>query len=264
MRLVAAALLVAACGCKKQKAADAPPPPADARIADAAPVEEDDAGPAGSLTIHVDWKDAPAEVRASKGRTPCDDPRPPFARVHTLHGVADAVVWIDAPAAAATAPPPALVTLRRCAFDPQVQLARDVLRVRLLDDKAAIADVAWSDALADAKAKPTTIAHLALPVVGHTVEVPLGGGPTPTDHPWLLTVTSDATKDPAYVVVAPHAWVAVTDETGAASFADVPPGEHRVHAWLRPLAGQSARVAEGTITVTTTAAADLHLSIAPP
>jgi hypothetical protein len=70
-------------------------------------------------------------------------------------------------------------------------------------------------------------------------------------------VSSKAAADPAWVVVGA---AAITDETGAATIADVPPGSHTVTAWLHPGAGAAAKVVTGTVDVKPGAVADLTLS----
>lgn len=262
-RLIAVALLaLIACGNKSKSRHDAgakdaaPRPPGDA-----AP-SPDDAAAGDGLTIRVEWKNAPSSVRSSPGRNPCGNPLPPFATVHTLHGVADVAVWLDDPAVHGTAgqvlPRGAMhrgatVTVDTCGAAPAVQVAAvgDELRVRSLAEKRTAVEVAWIEAIG-VEAPETVVARIDLPVVGHTAAMPLEKG-------GIVAVGGEA-----YVVVVPHRMAAVTDATGAATLIGVPPGEHTVRAWLRGAAGEPARLAEGKVTVRAGEAATVTLSLAPP
>jgi hypothetical protein len=197
---------------------------------------------AADVTVRVEWKQATAAQRTSPGRDPCGNARPEHARVHTLHGVADAIVWLDV--GAGKAPPAraaATVSLRTCALAPAAQVASRAdapLIVRGLDERRAAVEVAWAERVAPPE---TVIARAELVVVGASFEVAL--------KPWLAMVTTDASSDPAYVVVPPHPYVAVTDDTGAAALAQVPPGTYAVHAWLRGGDGEAPRAVDGEVTV---------------
>lgn len=268
--------VVAACGAKDQRSGEGRRDGGDAAIGvapggdagePAAPVTPpgtlapyllaptDDAG---AVVVKVVWKDAPVEVRASPGRDRCKAPRDPYAAVHTLHGVGDVVVWLDG-ITSGKAPPaqvPVTIARRGCRLDPVVQIAPRVdadLQVGNFDETAAEVTVTWADAL-EVATPAVTVARFNLPVVGHSVAMPLG-------RPWLIAVTSDAGTDPAYLVVPPHPYVALTDDTGAARLSEVPPGTYPVRAWLRGLAGQPARLAEGTVTVEATVEAEVTLSL---
>ncbi len=212
----------------------------------------------GAINVRVEWKDAPVAVRRSPGRDPCGAPRPPFAEVHTLHGVRDVVVWIDG-IARGKAPPaeaPAQLSLRACRLVPAVQIAARAdasLQLRSYDDRRVAATLAWVEAPG---AEPVTVAHAELPVVGHEIAAAL--------RPWAVRVTSDASgaDAAAWVIVPPHPYVALTDEAGAAVLADVPAGTYTVRGWLRPGTGQAAREASGEVTIAAGGTVDVTLSIA--
>jgi hypothetical protein len=212
-----------------------------------------DGGTGGRVKVKVEWKDAPAEMRASPGRDDCGEARPGYARVHTLHGVADVVVWIEGESGGG-ASEPATVTVRGCHLEPAVQIGEGELRVTSLVEGRVAVEVATSDAIGEAEAK-TPGARFELPVVGHTTAVPLTAPVT--------AVTTGVSEDAAYVVSpgVPHA--AVTDETGAATLDGVSAGEHPVVAWLHGGAGQAARVVRGTVTVKVGEAVEVVLSLVP-
>jgi hypothetical protein len=250
-RLIAlAALALLACGKKPSPRHDAGPRDATPRPADAAPAPTDGA-PGDALTIRVEWKDAPSTVRTSPGRDPCGDPLPPFATVHTLHGVADVAVWLD-DLTMVHSTVVRNVIVDTCGARPAVQVAAvgDELRVKSLSEKRTEVAVRWVEAIGT-EAAETVVARIDLPVVGHAAAMPLEKG-------GVVEIGE------AHVVVVPHRFAAVTDATGAAVIAGVPPGEHTVRAWLRGAAGEPARLAEGKVTVKAGEAAAVTLSLAPP
>jgi hypothetical protein len=130
----------------------------------------------------------------------------------------------------------------------QVAAVGAELRLSLLDDGPAAADVRFSDAMD--RTPDTTVARLVLPVVGHTVAFTL-------DRPGLVAIVSEAAGDPAYVVVTPHAHAAVTDEAGAAVFTGVPAGPHAVSGW-RP-----GGLLSGTVDVPDKGDVEVTLPVAP-
>ena len=260
-RLIAFALVaLLACGTKSPSRKDAGALDAAPRSLDAAPAPSD-ATPGDALTIRVEWKDAPSAVRTSPGRDPCGDPLPPFATVHTLHGVADVAVWVDGPSVHGTAgqvsPRGAMhrgatVIVDTCGAAPAVQVAAvgDELRVKGLSEKRTQVAVRWIEAIG-AEVPETVVARIDLPVVGHTVAMPLDKG-------GVVEVGG------AFVVVVPGRFAAVTDATGAAVIAGLPPGKHTVRAWLRGAAGEKARLAEAEVTVKDGEASSVTLSLASP
>jgi hypothetical protein len=252
-RLILLVLALAACGKKADSRKEEVPLDAAPRPLDAAPLPIDGA-PGDALTIRVEWKDAPSTVRTSPGLDPCGDPLPPFATVHTLHGVAGVAVWLDGAVGAAdkTAPSVHVVTVGPCAVQPAVQVAAvgDELRVKSLSEKRTQVDVRWVGEIG-AKVPETVVARIDLPVVGHAAAMPL-------EKEGVVKVGD------AYVVVLPQRHAAVTDATGAAVIAGVPPGEHTVRAWLRGAAGEPARLAEGKVTVKAGEGTSVTVPLAPP
>lgn len=144
------------------------------------------------------------------------------------------------------------MTVDTCGAEPAVQVAAvgDELRVKSLSEKRAQVAVQWTEEIGTAEPE-RVVARIDLPVVGHTAAMPLEKG-------GVVAIEG------AYVVVVPHRFAAVTDATGAAVIAGVPPGEHTVRAWLRGAAGEKARLAEGKVTVEDGEAATVTLSLAPP
>lgn len=196
----------------------------------------------GALEVSVTWDDAPARLRRSPGRNACGASRPAPVQVHTLGGVAGAVVYVRRRAdssAPASAPDeqsaqPALLALRQCRGWPRVVLlARPGDAVALVNDderrhEVSIERVAAGPAIEpgkDAGSGPT--ATIALPVVGSRAEL---RWPAPGIY---RVATADA--DAAFVIVPDDARAGVTTLLGSVRFDDVPIGSYDVMAWHPPV-----------------------------
>lgn len=216
----------------------------------------------GRISVTVVWPTASAEMRTSPGYTPCHTPRPARAQVGTLHGVAGAFVVVADVAADAAARNTASVrrlTLRGCAIDPAATTTGAALEVQTQDTAHAIVvertGKPWLED--DVTLAPVELARARLPVLGHTVRIPL-------DEPGAIRVIADgAADDAAWVLAAPHAHAGVTDEVGALGLADVPAGAHTLVAWLPPRAGHPAQRATGAVTVVADEVAEVKLTFSP-
>lgn len=222
------------------------------------------AGPPGpaTVTIKVHWPDAPASARASPGYTPCHTPRPPRARVHTLHGVAGAMVVLEGGPAGAAAAPPARdlrLTVRDCALEPVAALARPGAAVEVQSQDGAHVIVVehlgqpWQGG--DGAPRAERLARAHLPVVGHTAAVTV-------DAPGAIRISADR-ADVAWVLVAPHAHAGISDEIGAVALGEVPPGRYRAIAWLPPAAGQPAVGGSAEVVVAGGGAVEAIVTLAP-
>lgn len=235
---------------------------------------------AGALQITVTWADAPPGLRRSPGRNACGGERPAPVRVHTLGGVAGAVVLVrprdagtpardpdpdGAPAGPAEMPP--VLAVGECRLEPRVALLaqESALLAQLAvvsDDEdrheiriAQVAAGVGPDAPAgDSAAR----ASIALPVVGSRADVRLPA-------PGVYHVTGDAAGrvsgrarrrgpgaaiEPAFVVVAPDGRAAVSGPSGQARFDELPPGSYDIIAWHPPVrAGGPPVTQQQTVTV---------------
>ena len=215
----------------------------------------------GAVAITVTWPTASAALRRSPGRTACGGERAPRARIATLHGVADALVVLELDAG--KAPPiaaPVRVSVRDCGVTPAMTIAPGLgaaLEIQSADAEAtAVVATGLGPAWADA-ATAVAIARAHLPVLGHTVAVPL-------DAPGAIAVALDGALDDAAVVIAPpHPYAAITDDVGVARFDGVPAGTHPVRAWLPARGGHPAMTATGSITVAADGDAALTLTFTP-
>jgi hypothetical protein len=207
----------------------------------------------GVIAVKVLWPTATAAVRASGGRNGCGVPRRPAAVVHTLHGVADVIVLVEGIAEPALAAPVELV-VAGCQVSPRVAVAAGgALIIASADERRHVATVArvGDPAQLGTAAEDAPVLAAALPVVGHAIAATV---PTPS-----VVQVSVADGDPAWLVAAPHRFAAVTDGTGAARFADVPPGKHPVIAW----APAANLVVKGEVAVVAGRTAELVLTLAP-
>jgi hypothetical protein len=200
----------------------------------------------GDLLVRVEWKDVPASVRGSPGRTPCNTPRAPAVAPTTTWGIPDVFVFVDG---APGKPGEARVVLAECALAPRVahgatlivESAADRPMTVTLSKQGAIAD---PTKLADGDPRP-----IQLPIAGHQASVALDAGA-------LYTLAID--KETAWVAAGA---AAVTDAAGAILVEDLPAGTRQVTAWLPPRSGQPARIAKGEIEIKPGAQADLTLEL---
>jgi hypothetical protein len=211
----------------------------------------DAAATGGGVEVRVEWKGAAAAVRTSPGRNPCRVARRGRARVHTLWGVAGAVVILDAPGAP-TKSAPVMLTVTDCEVTPSVAVAPDApTTIRIYDAdqrrhvvliEPVVAFEQLAEAPVEAAGKDAVRAVLAW--AGAEVEVAAPGAGA------IGVATEDTPEDVAWVVVAPPTGrVGITDDTGAVGFDAVPVGTHAVTAWLPPAAGEKAKLVNGTVTI---------------
>jgi hypothetical protein len=152
--------------------------------------------------------------------------------------------------------------VRDCAVDPVALAASHAggaLEIQTQDTAHAITVVRagkpWLED--DLKVAPVTLASAQLPVMGHTVTVPL-------DEPGAYRVSADgADEDAAWVLVPPHAYAGITDDRGELSMRAVPPGTYALVAWLPPAAGMPEERAVANITVKPGTDADVTLAFGP-
>lgn len=234
----------------------------------------------GALEVSVTWDDAPARLRQSPGRNACGASRSAPVQVHTLGGVAGAVVDLrphaDAPAPAgaraeqpaagapAEQPAPALLAVQQCRAWPRVVLlARPGEAVSLVNDderrheieierlSAGLA-VAPAPNAPDARPAPnarpasdaeraTTI--IALPVVGSSAELRWPA-------PGIYRVAA-ADVEAAFVIVPDGVRAGVTTALGGVRFDDIPIGSYDVMAWHPPVDDSGAPITwQAIVTVT--------------
>jgi hypothetical protein len=244
------ALAVIGCGNKTTPKAVRDDARKDAQVADAVVLHVDPSGK-GDVQIRVEWKDVPVVARASPGRSPCGTARAASVAPTTTWGIGDVFVAIDVPAAAK--PSAHRVVLGDCALSPRVAVSSGTLAIA--SAMQAPARVTWQRAgqlplgapLAEDKAR-----DVYLPIAGHEVEVAVDAG---------AIYRLAAGDESAWVIASDHPFLAITETGGSVTLRDVPAGTHAVTAWLPPRAGQPARLAKGTVTVTNGALADVTLDI---
>jgi hypothetical protein len=199
----------------------------------------------GTLLVRVEWKRAPTAVRASPGRNACNAARRPRARVHTLWGVADAIVIVEGQTASTAEPP--VVTVADCMPSPPLSIAGAAFRIYNGESRRHELVVGAPIALDDLAKAPSTIPddarRAALAWLGTEIDVAIDPSTA------IGIATRDERADIAWVVSTPHR-AAVTDDAGEALFPDLPPGKHAIRAWFPPAAGQPGKLARGEATVT--------------
>ena len=215
------------------------------------------------LEVHVEWASAPPAMRTRPGVTACGTPRAPRVQVHTLGGVAGALVVVDIDAGRAldAAAPTPDVVVAGCAIGPrlvvQPRVPADVVvrsndlrrQVVTLREVGASTGAGLGALALDDGAGPS----VTLPWAGAAVQRALAG---PTV---LRAALVGAEGDAAWVVATGTPYAGVTDETGVVRLGDAPAGTFAVTAWLPPAAGQAARLARGMVSVVAGAPATLTL-----
>ncbi len=189
----------------------------------------------GVIRFNGEWPESES-MRATHDLHVCDE-RTEFPVVGDNDGVGDALVWLvgvehgpeDESARRVS------LVLDGCVLSPRVQRApvgatllvssQDNMDVRL-----RFADVAAADDAQAPGADAASVTPRALVVLGDAgALVPVS---TVLNAPGLVAVTDD--KHPwvsAWIAVAPHPFVAVSDGAGRFAFDGVPPGSYTLVAW---------------------------------
>jgi hypothetical protein len=217
------------------------------RTAQPAPPVPGGSAAAGSvMAVKVQWTDVPATVRAAPAVDECARAHRSGVRVHTLWGVADAVVMVQPDAAAGHAASPGvaaespLVIAEPCGLHPSTSIvdAAAPFTVYSTDPRArrlALVPLGQLDQAAAVKwPVATTGPAIALLQQGHEVAVTVPA-------PGVYALVAPGT-DPAWMVATHRQLAAVTDDEGKTAFAGLPPGTYRVTAWLPPTAGSAGKV----------------------
>ena len=234
----------------------------DARAGSAQPIDaavKIDPNAKGDVQIRVEWKDVPVDARAAPGRTACGTARPAGVAPTTTWGIPDVFVSLAAASPSASPSPNPIATrivLGDCVLSPRVAVAHGKLVIAsAMQTPAKVAILRAGELPLGSAVKEAKPRDVYLPIAGHEVEVALDAGSI------YRIAAGDET---AWVIATDQPFVAVTENTGAAVLRDVPGGVHAVTAWLPPRAGQAARAANGSVTVTGSALAEVTLDITKP
>lgn len=150
-------------------------------------------------------------------------------------GVGNAVVWLSGVSAGPRddAPRRARLTLDRCRLEPRVQRVARGSTVLVNGRDGMLSRLRFS---ADGEVAPRTTVLLS--DVGQIVP-----NDASSAHPGLVRVTDDLHPwIRAYIVVAPHPFVAVTAADGQFRFDGVPPGRYTLHVWHERLGTHEKKV----------------------
>jgi len=197
--------------------------------------------PGATLDGRVLWRGAPARLPAlatnASVRSVCGDSVTDNAfRVDGAGGVADVVVWVEAPSEAApstTAGPTVLLDQRGCLYWPPVLAARagGTLHIRNSDPLTHTVH---------AFGQGQTVFNVAMPLERMEVGRPLPPGPGLVDircdvHPWMHAV----------VRTFEHSHFTTTGADGRFQLNGLPPGDAQLHVWHPTLGEGSRRVQVG-------------------
>ena len=202
---------------------------------------------AGALDVTVTWDDAPPQVRRSPGLDACGATRSAPVQVHTLGGVAGAVVYLRGSDAQARArePSAAVLAVRLCRAWPRVVLAQPGQALAVINDDERRLDLRvhrlplpadTAQPGASQADGPELAASIALPVVGSRVDLRW-------PQPGVYRVAAADTQ-PGFVFVSDIAHAAVTDPVGRVQLAPLPPGSYDVTVWHPPVDDSGAPIIE--------------------
>ena len=216
----------------------------------------------GDVSVRIEWHDVPAELRAPRPGAACGGRG--AVNPTTTWGIPDALVVVDG-AVRVTRERAVRVAIDACGTSPRIAVVGRAaivasererpseLRIAGQPLPAAVAELVRADPPAPDRA-------IALPVIGHAVEVAIAPGAyaiaepadSAPDRTWLI-----ATPDPALAL-------AVTDASGQAIVRDLAVGAHAVVAWLPATrTGGETRVARGRVTIAAGKLAELVLQLEP-
>lgn len=204
-------------------------------------------------TIRLGGTPPPAEqIIVSKDVAACGDTLESFALVvGSSKGVANAIVTIEGigagkPIAAAES---LYLSNSGCQFIPRVQVVPAGTRIAIRNDDPILHNT--HAYLGDSQ----SLFNIALPMKDLRVRKDL-------EKPGLVRFECDAghTWMRAYILVAEHPYYAVTDESGAFSIDDIPPGTYSIRVWHETLGTETREV---TFRPTETTTLEFELSAAP-
>ncbi len=219
-----------------------------AALGAAAPSGTARGGRAGALEVTVTFGDAPPHLRRSAGRNACGAARPPRVRVHTMGGVAGAVVYLRSRDGETAPPldrePPAgILAVRQCRVEPRVVVAAPGQTLAVINDDERRLDVRIDRPAPDAalpalpglpapaggqaNSSAPAAGTLALPVVGSRADLRW-------PEPGVYRVAATDTE-PGFVVVPEASRAGVTNTMGQVRLAALPIGSYDLIVWHPPL-----------------------------
>ena len=138
---------------------------------------------------------------------------------------------------------------RQCRYFPHVQALTVGTPLSLMNNDAILHNVHANDT-------GMTVFNVAMPIKGQKLPIPMR-------KPGLMKLQCDAghTWMNGWIYVFDHPYFAVTDDAGAFTIKDVPPGEYTVELWHEPADGQGAGV-RTTTKVKVPDGAPAHLDLA--
>jgi len=167
-------------------------------------------------------------------------------------GLQNVVVFVRDPKFAGKPSPVEKATLdqRQCRYFPHVQALTVGTPLSLMNNDAILHNVHANDT-------GMTVFNVAMPIKGQKLPIPMR-------KPGLMKLQCDAghTWMNGWIYVFDHPYFAVTDDAGAFTIKDVPPGEYTVELWHEPADGQGSGVRTTTkVKVTDGAPAKVELTM---
>jgi len=171
--------------------------------------------------------------------------------VYKKGGLQNVVVFVKDAKFEGKAAPVANAALdqRQCRYFPHVQALTVGTPLSLMNNDAILHNV-------HANYTGMTVFNVAMPIKGQKLPIPMR-------KPGLMKLQCDAghTWMNGWIYVFDHPYFAVTDESGAFTIKDVPPGEYTLELWHEPADGQGVGV-RTTAKVKVADGAPAHLDLA--
>jgi hypothetical protein len=188
----------------------------------------------GKLDLVVSWNAPPPAARRGRGLGPCRNRRPPpldlfiRERVRPVFGVKNAFVRLTDIASGRPLPNEIPeVVLEACELKPKTAVAFTTL------PNLEIGSRSLEPARVTVEPGPS---YVPLGVPGQKLRVNLV-------EPGLYRLSHDRdSADGSYVLVSPHPYATTTDNEGAATLVDIPPGRYTLEVWHPPLKAGDAPV----------------------
>lgn len=192
----------------------------------------------GTVRISAVPPAAPATKIAKDAAVCGKEARDEAVRVGKDRGLADVVVVVRGlkPAEPPAPTPNAALDQVGCRYTPRVQAVTVGTPLAILNNDAVFHNVHANRQEGD---RQVTVFNLAMPIKGQKL-------PTVMKNPGVIKVRCDAghTWMSAFVHVFDHPYFAVTDQNGAFSIKDLPPGRHTVEYWHEPVNAKGAPLAK--------------------
>jgi hypothetical protein len=224
------------------------------------PYRVDTSSKTGDVQVRVEWKDVPATLRASAGRAACGEPAQPALAPTTTWGIPEVFVEIETDHGKAPPEDTARVEVSACGIAPRVAITGPTVAIASTAEEPLRLHLHPTNKLPLGTELPDVAAtEIDLPILGHEAIATLEPG-----RVYQLALVDSPGSEHAAIISATTPYTAVTEANGQVIVRDVPIGTYPVRAWLYPRDNAPSKIANGTVTVTDGALAEVTLDLSAP